>query len=316
MSPFSNSERKWLKNAEIAEVLGRNARTVKRWLSRQQTREVLGAIRNGKQWRIPRPGNLEHWYGETRQRLVGAGVRPKLHRKSALEKMFSSLKRFARTKSRDLLERYRFRLACELAVVTAGPITPQDKLAFDQLWRASEKVKTRRGIPAELSKTGLSAKEIREVMSRLPKKKQLAEFDRVRTLDELEPIRQRIDFTQAVRILEERGQKPTAANIGPLLHRDIIAHMNDTGEELPGIVVRAQSTEQLRKITLASVCDYVRGKTPPLLALDFRQPQPGTARRTVQTRHPLKQQTQREIVGSVYGIRISPPSAEQKPQSI
>src|SRR5664280_260153 len=90
-------------------------------------------------------------------------------------------------------------------------------------------------------------------------------------------------------------------------------HMNDTPENLPGIVVKNPTPEELRRLTMASVCDQIQGKQPPLVSIDFRQPQTGLALRTFRKRHPLRKPPQREIIITVYGTRDSIHGANETP---
>jgi hypothetical protein len=88
----------------------------------------------------------------------------------------------------------------------------------------------------------------------------------------------------------------------------MVAHVNDTGEQLPGMVVRHPTSEKMKSIALRSVfC-----KATPQVMLDFRLPQTGLARRTAQKRYPQKQQAQRRITASVFGIAATAPDLEQR----
>jgi hypothetical protein len=51
----------WLKNAKAAEILGVGERTIKSWMTKPTTRHALGAVRHGKQWRIPLPDDESNW---------------------------------------------------------------------------------------------------------------------------------------------------------------------------------------------------------------------------------------------------------------
>ena len=124
------------------------------------------------------------------------------------------------------------------------------------------------------------------------------DFEDVRiayALQELEQIRRRLDFLQAVRTLRQqhvqvrtgrkRGKPPTAENLRPLLHTDVLAHINDNGQELFPEVV------------------------------DCRQPQRGLTVYEFRKRYQLKQEPWKSIIAEVYGIRGSVPGVEDKQAS-
>jgi excisionase family DNA binding protein len=52
------AEEQWLKNAKAAKLLGVGERTIKRWMKNPALQKALGAVRHGKQWRIPRPAGI------------------------------------------------------------------------------------------------------------------------------------------------------------------------------------------------------------------------------------------------------------------
>jgi hypothetical protein len=134
-----------------------------------------------------------------------------------------------------------------------------------------------------------------------------------RTRKQLEAIRRPLDTLQAARDLKQNGQIPTAENLRPLFHKNIMEHINDTRDELPGIVVKNPTGEEMGLYTMASVQDQMMGKSPPLVTFDLRAPQNGLRLRTFRNRHPLKHPQQRQIVATVYGVRDSIPSIDEKP---
>ena len=325
----------FLKHAEAAGALAVDVRTIERWLARQETREALGAVRQGKRWCIPRPESLFAWESQTRERLKKLGICPPKAWERELEQLDKECDRY-------LLESYRLWLAAYMKVLGRGSITQEARDAILLLWQVAcellgplprhemEVDKLKRQFPARLlarrfdkvlaATRFCSAKEpvifrliiavlldVHAVMRYWPGEKHFKHVRAAYTLDKLEEIRGSVDFQQAVRELEQIGQKPTAENVRPLLHKDFLAHINDTREKLPGIVVKNPTSEELQNLTLASFCSQNAGKNWPLVTLDFRQPQDGLTLRTFRRRHPLRQQQQRDIVNAVYGVRDSLP---------
>src|SRR5439155_900199 len=142
----------------------------------------------------------------------------------------------------------------------------------------------------------LSKARVRHVMRYWPNRKSFTHVRALHTLGDMEKFRRKLDYTQAVRDLEHQGIKPTAEKIRPLLHKNMMTHINDTPEQLPANVVKHPTPKQMHAISMASVYDQLAGKTPPLVVLDLRKPQDGLARRTVQKRPPQKQHPQKKII--------------------
>ena len=318
MSPFSKPTNQWLTNKQAAKLLGVDTRTIKRWMKQPATREALGGVQHGKQCRIPRPTNLDHWRSDTRWRLKKSGI-------ELIPEWKRDLRKIAKKNSRCFLESCRLWLAAYATVLERGRITQEARDAILLLRQAAFKIlapvprhkmevdRLKEQFPARLSELGLSEREVAVVLRYWPEEKHFRQVRAAHTLAELEVIRNRLDYTQAVRHLKHLGQKPTAQNIRPLLHKDMMAHINDTWEQLPGIVVKNPTPEQMRRMTIASVQDQIAGKPPLPFVLDLRTPQEGLARRTVQERHPQKQQTQRDIITGIYRVRATSPSAVEKP---
>src|SRR2546427_12046528 len=109
---------KWLTNAEAAEALAVDARTIKRWMRCRAKRDALLAIRHGKQWRIPRPDNLILWDMETRDRLEKLGIQLK-------EPWERELEQHGKEYDRYRLESYRLWLAAYLKVLERDRVTPE-----------------------------------------------------------------------------------------------------------------------------------------------------------------------------------------------
>jgi len=319
--PFApKRESRWLKNDEAAEALAVDVRTIKRWMKLPAKREALSAVQHGKQWRIPRPDNLYLWQSQASERLKKLGV----HLSPAWKR---GLRKAGQKCSRYLIESVRLWLAAYMKALKRGRITQKARDAILLLWQTAgeildplpryemdvEKLKSK--FPDQLRKRGLPEDEVRAVMRHWPGEKHFKKVRAARTRKQLEAIRCTLDYLQAARDLKRAGKKPTADNLRPLHHKDILAHINGTRETLRGIVVQNPTPEELRKLTLASVCGQIGGKKPPVVTVDFRQPQGGLRLRTFRNRHPRRQHPQSEIVASVYRISSSLPSAEEKPHT-
>jgi hypothetical protein len=301
-----------LKNAEAAEQLGVDVRTLKRWTARPRTREALGAILHGKQWRIPLPENLSLWRGAVRKRLGGLGVN--------LEPSWRRhLRRVARKSVPYVTESYRLWLAALFKVLAHEPITDGARRAIGVLQQAAcgvlkrlprpdmEAGSHKSAFPAQLRLHGLTEDQVQAVMGYWPEREHFELVRSAHTFKELEKIRRKLDYWQATHELEQRGEQPTAENIAPLLHKDVTAHINDTRERMPEgvVVVRHPPLDQMRRMTLASVHASKAGKKWPLVVIDWRLPQTGLAKRTVQKRHPQRQKEQRAIRAEVLGVRAT-----------
>jgi hypothetical protein len=278
---------KWFKNYEAAETLAVSVRTIKGWMRYVTKRKALGAVRNGKQWRIPRPDNIHFWEAETRQRFAALGVQLKSSQDSELEKLGQQNDKYK-------LESDRVFLALCLKASTQGAVTSQTREAILYLWQAAFSAlhgafANGRGRPSREQQEQcldiFKAKLSPELLSHWPDDEIFKKVRQARTLKALEKIREGLDYALGVRDVEQTGQKPTAENLRPLLHKDIMQQINDSGEEL-----------QLKFI-------------------DMREPQNGLPLRTFRKRYPKKQDRQRQIVNEAYGIRETLPGAEESPDT-
>jgi hypothetical protein len=298
----------WLKNAEAADALAVDVRTIKRWMNCPAKREALGAVRYGNQWRIPRPIEIGHWEVSVRRNFKDLGT----ELRSSSERSFEKLgKDFARYE----LEAHRLWLAAYMQVLQRHDTTQEHRDGILRLWQTACEIlgKQPRGtevdtlkseFPGQLRARSFSELRICAIMQYWPEERLLKKVrDDAHTTQQLEAIRRRLDIMQAVSELEQNGQEPTAENLRPLIHKNIMEHINDKREKLPGIVVQNPRSEELHAITLASVCDQIQAKEPPLVCIDFRQPQKGLTLRTFRNRHPLRKSPQREIIAMVYGAR-------------
>jgi hypothetical protein len=312
-------QNRWLKNVEAAEALTVSVRTVKGWMKCPAKREALGAVRAGKQWRIPRPDEMWHWEDSVRRNFKDLGIELKDSWESGWEKLG---KEFARYE----LESYRLWLAAYMNVLQRDNITQEARDGILLLWQTACKIlgKQPKGtevdtlkseFPDQLRSRNFSEERIRAIMQYWPEDRLFKKVRDASTLKQLEAIRRPLDTLQATRDLEQNGQKPTAKNLRPLFHKNIMEHINDTRDELPGIVVKNPTGEEMHLYTMASVQDQMTGKTPPLVTFDLREPQNGLALRTFRKRHPLKKSPQREIVAEVYGVRDSIPGTDERPHS-
>jgi hypothetical protein len=361
---MTSANAQWLKNAEAAEMLGVSERTMKDWMTRPDTRAALGGIRYGKQHRIPRPENrrrlterrdaqgklyfqveemdgpdLEGWSSAARWRLkkLGIELRPVWERE---------LQQIAKRNARHYLESCRLWVATTLKALERGDQTQNARDAalllmqearkvLDRLPRHQMEVNRRKSeFPAHLAARGFLEAEVNAIMEYWPEDKHFKQVHSALTLEELEPLRRRLDYAQAAHKLEQAGQKPTAELVRALLHDDIMAHINDTGEQLPGIVIKPKTPDELRRAIEADVWLQMHSATPRRSIetidaqgrtsvriegqganriIDLRAPQDGLALRTFRRRHPFRKSPQRDIVTTVYRVRDGIPGADAVP---
>jgi hypothetical protein len=340
--PFMPTDQcQWLKNAEAAELLGVSERTIKDWMTRPEMREALGAVRHGKQCRIPRPDNLDHWSSDTRWRLKKLGIQLK----QAWER---DLEQIGKRNDRHYLESCRLWVTATMKALEQSDLTANAKDAVILLWQVASEIldplprhemqadRLEPQFRAHLLARPLSEERVNSVMSYWPGKEHFKQVQAAHTLEELETIRRKLDYAQAVRELEQSGQKPTAQLARPLLHKDMMAHISDTREQLPGIVIKPRTADELRRVVEADVCIQMHSANPRRTTetrdaqgrkhvhiegqganqiIDLRKPQDGLPLRTFRRRHPAKQSPHPEIVAAVYGARDSIPSADEKLRS-
>lgn len=307
----------FLKNDDAAELLAVDVRTVKRWMQRPDIRSTLGAARHGKQWRIPRSDNLDYWRIDTRRRLkaLGIGLTPEWK---------SDLRKIAKTNARYIIESYRLWLAAYLKVLLRGNISPEDRQGILLLWQTAcrclgeqprgtrvDTLKSR--FPEKLRGRNFSDQRIAVIMQYWPDESHFNMVRGAHTLEALEAIRRGLDTLEATRALEQNGQKPTAQNLRPLFHRNIMEHINDTREKLTGIVVRPRTPKELRHVEQVSI--YLTNEQRAGMVIDLRKPQDGLPLRTFRNRHPLRKSPQRGIIAEVYGVRENIPGPVETPNA-
>jgi len=328
----------WLKNAKIAELLRVDVRTIKRWIKTPATRNALGAVRHGQQFRIPRPADEWIWDMETRRHLKEAGIDLKPSWEKGLEKLG---KTFARYK----LETYRLWLAAYLQVsVKSEGVTQEDITAILFLWQTACKIlellpkgtevdKLKSQFPELLQARNFSEDQIRSIMSYWPEQNNFKRVRDAHTLKQLEKIRRGADTTQAIKTCKNLGRKPTAKNQRPLLHKDLMTHINDTREEMPLGTAKTNTPKELRLAVEADYwqkrnsvqselnkCFFTAGNSvetkqtnalPGLPVIDLRQPQDGLSLRTFRNRHPMKKSPQKEIIEAIYDVQNSIPGVDK-----
>jgi len=294
LSPFSKPTieptERWLTNAKAAKKLGVEARTIKRWMNDPARRNALGAVRHGQQWRIPFPDNADAWEMQTDYRLKAAGVTRKPSWERALEKE-------CKKSSHCQLETYRLWLAAHSQLsATSDGVTQEDITAILLLWQTACKIlgslprgtevdKLKSKFPDQLRMRNFPEKEIRSIMSYWPEQNYFKGVRAAHTLEQLENIRSGMDTVQAAKTCKNLGQKPTAGNLRPLLHKNFLTHINDTREELP------------------------------IGVHDLRQPQNGLKLRTFRNRHPLKKSPLKTVIATVYDVRDGIPGADENAHS-
>lgn len=338
------AEEQWLKNAKAAKLLGVGERTIKRWMKNPALQKALGAVRHGKQWRIPRPADEWLWESQTRRNLKEAGIDLKPSWEIELRKLGKNFARYE-------LESYRLWLAAhvQLSLKSEG-VTQEDITAILLLWQTACKIldslprgmevdKLKSQFPESLRASNYSEDKIRFIMSYWPEQNIFERFRAAHTLEQLEEIRCKVDVAQVVKTCNHLGQKPTAENLRPLVHKDLMTHINDTREKLPPGTVKAYKPEDLRRVMEADVLTHLhggearqitegvddQGRTFALIQppkahgqnaapafVDLRQPQNGLKLRTFRKRHPLKKSTKNEIIVAACGVRGSIPSVDEK----
>jgi hypothetical protein len=195
---------------------------------------------------------------------------------------------------RGYLESCRLWLAAYAKILKRNSVTQNAREQVLLLWHVANDLlssmpggtridKLKANFPAALASRGLHCAQIGAVMQRWPNEKHFSGVRAAKKMTEIEAIRRKLDFLQAVRELKRTGRKITETNWRPLLHKDIMTHINDTREKLPPCVI------------------------------DFRQPQTGLKRYRSRKRHPVKGATQKQIVAVVCEIREAVPGAEELP---
>jgi len=250
----------------------------------------MGAIRDGKQWRIPYPNNIWHWEISVRRRFKDLGAELKPSWKRELEALG---KEFARYE----LESYRLWLAAYLKAVSRGPITYKGITEILLLWQAACQIlalqpkgtevgKLKSQFPGQLGSLNISSAKIRSIMSRWPGENCFQKVHAARTLKQLEQLRRAVDVAQAAKACEERGEQPTGPNLCPRLHKNFMMHINDTREELPGHVI------------------------------DLRKTQKGLPLRSFRARHPLRKVPQKTIIAETYRHNAEYPGPGEKSEKV
>ena len=215
MSPF-RGDGPWLTQRATAAALKVDSRTVKRWLNNPGTRRTLGAVRRGRQWRIPRPPDIPDWAAHVRFELLGilAGL-------NEIPDGYSH-------------EAARLHLAAVTKVLRRGRLTAKARAGIAELVSCAMEVLHRKR--SRFGIAGMKAEFPRRLWPWWPSEADFAQAGEVHCAKDREPIRRQTDFIQAVRELHHRDMTPTAETLRPLLHQDWVADCNDTGERLtPGM---------------------------------------------------------------------------------
>ena len=337
--------KQWLKNAQAADLLNVSERTVKRWMKCPTLREALLVVRHGKQWRIPRPDYETSWEWQTSRRLEEAGIHVKESWKRALRKAANKCDRY-------LAESCRLWLAAYMKALERGRVTQKARENMLLLWNTANEVLNpskplkryeidvgmlKSHFPPKIRERGLSVKSI---MHYWPEKQHFDQVRRACTKVDFENMRRELDFYQAYRdeLRRRRGKEPKAKILCHLLHIKFVTHINDTREELPGIVVKPQTPEELSSLMQADVWMQTQSASPRRITegrdaqgktyaqiqtpstpgkktapvfVDLRGPQKGISLRTFRTRYPRARQ--KPIIAKVRRILSAPPNVDEKP---
>lgn len=335
-----------MKNAQAAELLGVSVQTIKRWKRNPARREALGAVpsKSEKQWRIPVPDSPEVWEAHARHRLNALGLHLKERWESELEVLSSE-------EDPILLETGRLLLAASLTAteqavkVNAVPITQQTKECIIDLWRfATDSLARFVQEKGRVSKIELG-RRLDEVKSILPdqlipywpREVHLQRVRAARKRKDSEKIRQQIDYALAILLVKQTekkdGKYTTAEHLRPLLHKDLIHQINDTGEDLAdnyckqtgkeppaNFILKAPTPEELsdlakydslaqramprriRKSRDSQGRVFVQVEPFPRQPafVDIREPQEGIPLRTFRRRFPRKRPPCRDILNAIY----------------
>lgn len=281
-------------------------------------RGALGAVRHKTQWRIPLPANVDLWEVQTREHLTKAGIKLKPAWARDLERLGQEYDRCMLQVSRLWLAAYRQLLRQGLTVTQEAKdsIILLSQIATELLKPLSrykmdvEQLKS--DFPTRLRLRGLSSEEVHVVMRYWPGREHFRLVANLRTRADVETVRRQIDYALAAQKLEREGWKPTADNLKPLLHHNMTSQINDSPEQLPGVIVKPQNHEQLRRLVNAAVCDNFANRKSPDVTLDFRKPQAGLSLRTFRDRFPKKQK--QNIIGTVYRAETTVPGDEANGQ--
>ena len=87
---------------------------------------------------------------------------------------------------------------------------------------------------------------------------------------------------------------------------DFMAHINDTRDQMPGIVVKNPTPEELSDLIWVDMQEQIQGKPRSVTAIDFRQPQKGLTLRTFKYRHPKKNSPLNTIINTVFDYQTLP----------
>jgi len=279
MSPLAKVA--WMTYPEAAGALGVDVRTIKRWMGVEKMRTVLGAVRQGKQWRILRPVSVGAWAARVREaqsRTLDWG-----------EQLRRKVLAVAKQKPEQRVECLRLWLACWAKAVKHEDMLAEANeaiaLLFEVAWDILQSApgckcsQLKRQFTAELQSRGAPEHIIKRVMGYWP---DAAHFARVNNLspERMETIRQGIDYALAQKEAKRLGLKQTNENLCQFLHLNLRLHINDTGEKLP------------------EGC------------IDRREPQKGLAIRTVKKRHSRKRGEAKRIGGIVNGALTTIPGTE------
>ncbi len=275
----------WLPNREAACGLAVDVRTIKRWTRDPITRSALGAVRHGKQWRIPFPANRNQWETETRARFAALGLK-------LAEPWERDFDKKAKEFQRGYLESCRLWLAAFAKVLEQG--NPNAKASEQLLWlfEIANAVTCPRSrsdmdvaaLKAEfftaLRQRGLGRQEIRAIMRRWPEEHHFELVCGLLTTSQVEEVRQKIDYLQATCLAKRKRLTPTQKTLFRWIHEDFVDHLNDTQERLPYSFV-----------------------------IDMRSPRRGLTRHTGRKRYPRKQAAQTGIPAVIYDIQDKLPGS-------
>lgn len=321
MTKMQKTENFAFRLVHAAKVLGVTLRTLQLWLKDPEKRDLLGAFRAGKRWRLRRPESLPAWAHKVRQALA------------LPERWKKELYSTAKEDSAVFFEAIRLWLAIRLMALKLDAPHRESVDAALLIWQACcqalsglpryemDAFKCRANIERILSKRTDLPCPVGHIMAFWPDDAIQKQIRNATTMDELERLRRAVDYAEALRRHQEQGV--SGKDLAPLLHRGFIDHINDTGEcfTMPSIrwddlrkdlgLDRKPADPRQPPCTPAqqirALCEFFGGGR----IIDFRESQDGISLRTFRSRYPKRTAKQKRITASLSGVLDFIPSSQK-----
>ena len=259
MSPFE-----WLTQRKAASELGITRRQLKRWLSDTNKRDILGAVRKGKQWRIRRPKDLGFWAARVRCQIRDLGNAPGARLPGRQRKVKAEGEEPVRRRGLDdsidqLAKRSPWPkwVARWMVAALAQAGSAKGRIGWNKA--------TRRGLVelyihcSEYDDESKAEENLPRQLRRYWPKRFFEEY----TEKEWESKRREIDYVTALRILRRRSSTPpNAEKMLPLLHRDWRDQINAWGREADEKQLKSVKIIDLRTLTKGISLRTFRNRYP------------------------------------------------------